>query len=432
MELQAKITLVIQRYMEIKLSLMVFSASVLMACSGETDRVKDTTKPAYSAEDEALYMERFNSRGKSQATGLKAYDPLAAVAGNDDYSALPASSRQTISEDALKAAQDYVTDKNSSAFMVWRNGGLETEHYFDDFDKDSLIVSKSLAKPLSTIAVGRAIAEGHIKSLDQPVADFITEWEGTDKAKILVRHLLDIRSGLLPQGQELEPEHVMNRAYMHPHHDEVIINDYPLVDIPGTRYDYANATAELIAPLIERATGVQYEDWVSNEILKPLGAKGGEVWMNREGGTPHSGCCILLTADTYMRMAILYLQEGTWDGQQLLTAGFVAEVKTATPQNPHTGMGVYVAGPYIEKRGPLNPEIKLGQTLHSEPYLANDLYMFDGNGHQVAYIIPSADMVILRTGSWMPKDVTWDNSVLPNVLLQGIQFPEGQVPVPQK
>jgi len=58
--------------------------------------------------------------------------------------------------------------------------------------------------------------------------------------------------------------------------------------------------------------------------------------------------------------------------------------------------------------------------------------MFDGNGHQVAYIIPSADMVILRTGSWMPKDVTWDNSVLPNVLLQGIQFPEGQVPVPQK
>jgi len=432
LELQAKITFVIQRYMEIKLSLMVFSASVLMACSGETDRVKDTTKPAYSAEDEALYMERFNSRGKSQATGLKAYDPLAAVAGTDDYSALPASSRQTISEDALKAAQDYVTDKNSSAFMVWRNGGLETEHYFGDFDKDSLIVSKSLAKPLSTIAVGRAIAEGHIKSLDQPVADFITEWEGTDKAKILVRHLLDMRSGLLPQGQELEPEHVMNRAYMHPRHDEVIINDYPLVDIPGTRYDYANATAELVAPLIERATGVQYEDWVSNEILKPLGAKGGEVWMNREGGTPHSGCCILLTADTYMRMAILYLQEGTWDGQQLLTAGFVAEVKTATPQNPHTGMGVYVAGPYIEKRGPLNPEIKLGQTLHSEPYLANDLYMFDGNGHQVAYIIPSADMVILRTGSWMPKDVTWDNSVLPNVLLKGIQFPEGQVPVPQK
>jgi len=154
--------------------------------------------------------------------------------------------------------------------------------------------------------------------------------------------------------------------------------------------------------------------------------------MNREGGTPHSGCCILLPTDTYLRLAVLYLQGGQWDGARLLPKSFVDEVRTATPQNPHTGMGVYVAGPYIEKRGPLNPDIPLGQTLHSEPYLADDLYLFDGNGHQVAYIIPSADMVILRTGSWAPKGKVWDNSILPNTLLKGIEFPEGQAPVAQK
>lgn len=405
---------------------------MLAACSGDLDTADDVAYIPYNAEDEALYMTRFNSRGQAQATGLKAYDPLAPVEGTNRYEALPTSNTPTISAEASKAAQDYVTDKNSSAYMVWRNGSIETEQYFGDFDKDSLIVSKSLAKPISVIAVGRAISEGHISSLDQPVADFITEWEGTDKAKILVRHLLDMRSGLLPQGQSLEPEHVLNRAYMHPRHDEVIMHEYPLVDAPGTRYDYANATAELVAPLIERATGVQYEDWVSNEILKPLGARGGEIWMNRDGGTPHSGCCILLPAETYMRFAVLYLQDGVWDGQQILPAGFITEVRTATPQNPHTGMGVYVAGPYVDKRGPLNPDIALGQTLHSSPYLADDLFMFDGNGHQVAYMIPSADMVILRTGSWMPEGVTWDNSVLPNTLLKGIDFPDGRAPVPQK
>lgn len=418
--------------MKIKISLVLLSASILAACSEDTSNIEDMATIPFNAEDEALYMTRVNARGKSQATGLKAYDTLAPVAGTDRHVALPKLATRTISDEASAAALNYVTDKNSSAFMVWRNGSLETEHYFGDFDKDSLIVSKSLAKPISVIAVGRAIAEGHIESLDQPVADFITEWDGTDKAKILVRHLLDMRSGLLPQGQALEADHVLNRAYMHPRHDEVIINEYPLVDIPGTRYDYANATAELVAPLIERATGVQYEDWVSNEILKPLGAKGGEIWMNREDGTPHSGCCTLLPAETYMRFAILYLQDGVWEGQQLLPAGYVTEARTATPQNLHTGMGVYVAGPYVEKRGPLNPDMPLGQTLHSEPYLADDLYLFDGNGHQVAYIIPSAGMVILRTGSWMPKDVTWDNSVLPNMLLEGIDFPDGSAPIPQK
>ena len=320
--------------MQIKTALLTLSIPLLTACTGDQQIVEELKTKTYSAEDEALYMKRFNSRGKAQATGLKAYDPLDAVEGVNNYTALPKSDNRTISDDAMKAALDYVTDKNSSAFMVWRNGGLETERYFGDFNEDSLIVSKSLAKPVSVIAVGRAIAEGHIDSLDQPVADYITEWKGTDKAKILVRHLLDMRSGLLPQGQAFEPEHVLNRAYMHPHHDDVIINDYPLVDEPGTRYDYANANAELVAPLIERATGVQYEDWVSTEILKPLGAKGGEVWMNREGGTPHSGCCMLLAADTYMRLAVLYLQDGVWEDQRLLPEGFVTEVKTTTPQNP--------------------------------------------------------------------------------------------------
>jgi len=358
----------------------LLASAFLISCADDNSKKEINEKEHASSqfnqneEEEALYLKRFNSR----TTELAIYDILAPIKGTDNYKTLERSSQDTISSKALEAAFDYVKDKNTSAFMVWRNDGIETKKFFEDFDNNSLIVSKSLAKPISVIAVGRAIKEGHIKSLDQPVADFISEWRGTDKDKILVRHLLDMRSGLLPQGQALEPENVLNRAYMHPRHDEIIINEYPLVHTPGTRYDYANATSELVAPLIELATGVQYEDWISNEILKPLGAQGGEIWMNRKDGTPHSGCCNLLPAETYLRLAILYLKDGTWDGQRLLPEGYVDQVKTATPQNPHTGMGVYVAGPYVKKRGPLNPDLPFGQTLHSSPYLAEDLYLFDG------------------------------------------------------
>ena len=403
----------------------------ITGCNAQTSS-SNSAIPTYSAEAEALYLKRYNSRGKSQATALSAYDTLGPIHGTKAYEKLPKAQNTTISSAAIQKANDYVSEMNTSAFMIWRNGAIEHEAYFDDFNADSLIVSKSLAKPISMLAVGRAIKEGHITSLDQSVSDFITEWKGSEKEKILVRHLLDMRAGLLPQGQSIEPEHILNRAYMHPHHDEVIIHEYPLTHEPGTRYEYANSTAELVAPLIERATGTQYENWVGDEILKPLGARDGQIWMNRPGGTPHSGCCTLLTADSYLRFAILLLQNGEWDGKQLLPKEFVQQVKTATPQNPHTGMGVYLAGPYIEKRGPLNPEIKLGQTLHSEPYLAADLFMFDGNSHQTAYIIPSAGMIILRTGSWVPKGKVWDNSQLPNILLKGIEFEAGKVPVAQK
>ena len=64
-----------------------------------------------------------------------------------------------------------------------------------------------------------------------------------------------MRSGLLKQSFSKDPKDILNRTYLHPYHAEIIINEYPLTHEPGTRYDYSNANAELIAPLIERATG---------------------------------------------------------------------------------------------------------------------------------------------------------------------------------
>ena len=139
--------------------------------------------------------------------------------------------------------------------------------------------------------------------------------------------------------------------------------------------------------------------------------------MNRDDGTPHSGCCILLPAETYLRLAILLIDDGYWDGDRLLPDGFVQQVTTSTPQNPHAGMGVYVGSPYIERRGAANPDVPYGQTLHSEPYLADDLFLFDGNSNQVVYIIPSQRLIILRTGDRPPTEPEWDNARLPNIIL---------------
>ena len=131
------------------------------------------------------------------------------------------------------------------------------------------LYSKSLAKPVTALLIGRAIKLGYIKSLDQPVADFITEWKGdASREKMTIRHLLDMRSGLLMQGQPSGLQDILNRAYLHPHHDEIIIREYPLISEPGTRYDYSNATAELIAPVIERATGMRYSTFLSDALLK--------------------------------------------------------------------------------------------------------------------------------------------------------------------
>lgn len=397
-----------------------------------------TDAPQYSPEAEALYLERHSAMfgGSGGQNGGLRYDPLVPVGGAPEFAPLPQtdnSKPSTIRQDALDAAEAYAAERNSQALMIWRRGKMERVAYFNGADADTLIVGRSLAKPTTVIAVGRAIFKGHIESLDQPVSDFITEWKGTDRESMLIRHLLDMRTGFLRQGFDPAPESILNRAYIHPHHDEVIIHEYPLTHKPGERYDYSNATSEMVAPVIERATGVRYEDWVAEEVLKPLGAKGGEIWLNRPGGMAHSGCCILLPAGSFFRMGMLSYLDGVWNGTRLLPEGYVAETKTATPQNPWSGMGLYLPGPYTERRGASNPEIEaLRTTLHSERYLAEDLYLYDGNANQVVYIVPSEDLIILRVGNAPPKDKEWDNTYLPNTIMRGIiRAPGEQAPKPQ-
>ena len=382
---------------------------------------------AAPADDEAVYQARFAQLFASfrAGLGLETYDPLEAVPGARDYQPLRAASGASIDPPALQRAREYAAANRSSAFLVWRDGVLEESSYFGDTKAESLLTSRSLAKPMTAIAVGRAMALGKIRSLDQPVADFIPEWRTDERRRlILVRHLLDMRSGFLPQSMSPDPAHILNRAYLHPRHDDIIIREYPVVDAPGSRYEYNNASSEMVAVLIERATGRRYAEFISSEILQPIGAPGGNVWVNRPGGVAHSGCCLMLPAEAWLRLGILLAADGVWESRRLLPAGYVTEMRRPTRENPYYGLGVYVAGEYTPRRGFAHPEREADsrKVLHSEPYRAPDLFLFDGNANQVVYIIPSERLVILRMGDSPPRGEgkEWDNTVLPNTVLRGI------------
>lgn len=398
-------------------------AFVLAACANIEPPPVDPPVAAapFSEADETLYLARYQAllTAGQIGSGQASYDPLEKIAGSVNPKALPTLPAATLSPEALAKGRSYAAERNSSAFMVWRDGVLEEETFFGDFGRHSLIVSKSLAKPVTALLVGRAIMQGHIKSLDQPVADFISEWrDDPQRSKILVRHLLDMRTGLQAQAVSGGPEEMLYRAYLHPRHDTIIINDYRMTHEPGERYEYSNANADLIAPLIERATGMRYAEYITKALLEPLDAPGGSVWINRPGGTAHSGCCLLLPAQDWMRMAILLLDDGVWEGKRLLPEGYVAEMRRPTEQNPHYGLGLWVAGKYLKRRGYANPEMDVGKVLHSEPYLDRELFLFDGNSNQVVYIVPSERLIILRTGATPPKDKEWDNAFLPNLLIR--------------
>jgi CubicO group peptidase (beta-lactamase class C family) len=391
---------------------------LILAMAMEAPIVYTAPTPAYSSDaDEALYLKRLAAVG---VQGSMRYDPLEAIPGAVRPRPLPMASPPGLPRDVLDKASAYALANNSKALLIWRDGALQSAVYGPGVDASTLLNSKSMAKPLGAIAVGRAIALGAVKSLDQPAADFITEWRGTPKAAITIRQLLSMTSGLAEQGPVKDPASIWSRSYLHPHHEEVMIREYPLTAPPGTRFQYANVSAEMIAAVLERATKRRYAEFLSDEILKPLGAAGGAVWVDRTGGLAHSGCCTQLPAETWLRLGLLLMDDGVWAGRRLLPEGYVAAMKTPSVGNPRYGLGIWIPGDYIVRRGFGRPDQMLGAVFHSEPYLAKDLFLFDGLDNQVLYMIPSRKLAILRMGDAPPRSPEWDNAFLPNLVLRAI------------
>ena len=355
--------------------------------------------------------------------GATRYDPLEPITGSAEQHPLPIASPATLPRAVLDQAGAYAMANNSKALLIWWDGALQDAVYGPGIDAATLINSKSMAKPLGAIAVGRAIALGAIKSLDQPAADFISEWRRTPKAAITIRELLSMTAGLAEQGPVKDPASIWTRSYLHPRHEEVMIREYPLTAPPGTRFQYANVSAELIAVVIERASKQRYAAFVSDEVLKPLEAAGGDVWVDRPGGLAHSGCCTLLPAETWLRLGLLLMNDGVWAGRRLLPEGYVAAMKTPSVGNPRYGLGIWIPGDYIVRRGFGRPDQMLGAVLHSEPYLAKDLFLFDGLDDQVLFLIPSQRLAILRMGDAPPRSPEWDNAYLPNLVLRAVARP---------
>lgn len=354
---------------------------------------------------------------------------VAGAAGPPLVPAAPA--ERTLSRESLDEVVRYAEARNSTSLQVWHRGRLQRAEYFQDYDRDTLIVGKSMAKMVAGIVMGRAIKDGHLAGLEEPAATYITEWKGTDKQSITLRHMLHMAAGLEPFYEvNYNPFGRFMRSYIGGHNESTLIDGYDLISEPGTTYDYSQVVSDLLGLILERATGMPYGEYLSRSLLEPIGAPGGQVMMNRPNGLAHTGCCLLLPSESWLRIGIFLLEGGVVDGQALLPEGWMDDYLEPSPANPAMGLHIWLGEPYLERRSwsEVGPPKRFG-VLHSEPYLASDLFLFDGNGHQVVYIVPSEELVVVRTGSWtFATGKQWDNAFIPNTLMRGIVRPRDVSP----
>jgi CubicO group peptidase (beta-lactamase class C family) len=353
--------------------------------------------------------------GLGSVTEVQWYQPSEAVAGSgrEDLTLADADHR-SISQQALDAAVEYGTQTHSVALLVWHRGSLQLEHYWPGYDRQSRTDSGAMHATVLALAYGAAIEEGVIRSLDEPAATYFPEWRRDAHAKIRIRDLLQMSSGLEYQAVSRNPWNPRLRLFLGSNITALALRA-PVSVEPGTRFEYSNMDAEILGIILQRASGKRYARYLSERIWSRLGVGEAAVWLDREDGMARTFCCLQTTARGWLAVGLAILNLGQVEDGQVVPAAWVVEMLKASETNPEFGLQVWLGDASDHKTREDGASRARG--TQSEPFVAPDVAFLGGAGGQRVYIIPSQQLVIVRTGA---RRSDWDDAKLPNAILRGV------------
>ena len=330
---------------------------------------------------------------------------------------------RVLSAGAIAELTDYAEKVESYSLIVHHGDGIQFEKYWGEFGPDDVTETYSMAKSVLGLMFGFAVEDGFIGSIDDPVTRYVSEWEGTDKEGMTIRHALQMASGLehfrFDFSYLQNPYHKGIRLFIGSNMENALLR-FDLTAAPGAEFNYNSANSQLLMLILQQATGRAYAGYVSEKLWRPLGAKAATLWMDRDGGMPKGYAFFQARPRDWLRIGLAIRNDGVVDGRQVVPADWLALMTTPSPTNPKYGLQTWIGSPHMSERF-YNRNTPFG-VRQEEPFLANDVVFFDGGGGQRVYVIPSADLVIVRTGMASPH---WDDGAIPNIILRDLGYGQG-------
>jgi len=172
-------------------------------------------------------------------------------------------------------AHAFLHSSGTDAFLVIRGDSIIMEYYSPQFGRTTRFNSHSVAKAVVSTLTGIAWDKGYIRSIDQPVTDYLPELKGQVSPDLRIRDLLQMTSGLNFKEQYLNPFSSVNRMYFG-RNTMKEMKKMRQVSAPGTKFTYASSNTWLLVRVLEKATGSTISDFTQKELWNPLGAHCGD------------------------------------------------------------------------------------------------------------------------------------------------------------
>lgn len=291
----------------------------------------------------------------------------------------------------------------TAAYLIIKNDSICYEQYWDGFSDTSHTNSFSMAKSITSILVGIAIADGKIKGVDEPVGDFIPQFKSGMDSLLTIKDLLTMSSGINFDESYLNPLAYPAEAYYGTNLQEITLR-YRVTETPGKKFKYLSGNSTLLGMIVTHATGESLSDYASEKLWQPIGAEYPAYWsMDHKNGLEKAYCCFNSNARDFARIGQLYLDYGQWRDHQEIQRHQSAAVRDLAVDNETNPSLVWIYKQIVPR-----DYVTESTTPKAADYYGYNWWILQCNGHTIPYcrgilgqyifVIPDENMVVVRLG----------------------------------
>jgi CubicO group peptidase (beta-lactamase class C family) len=262
-----------------------------------------------------------------QPTTMSARPQKPPPAPEDDFWQSSDPSALGLNAGVLRRHADLCVRTGSDACIVVYKGKIVQELYSSRYVAPAMAMSST--KSVTGLLVGALLEDGKLKSVDEPVCKYVKEWCEGRKARVTLRHLLTMTSGL-PRMRDKSVGFVADK--------NPFVIALPLATEPGAAWDYSNEGVQLLSPILDRAAGEPIQDYARRRLFEPLGMTATRLHLD-EKGHAWTYADMETTPRDFARLGVLMLNKGTWRGRRVLSESWVEQsTRPSQTLNPKYGL----------------------------------------------------------------------------------------------
>jgi len=225
-----------------------------------------------------------------------------------------------------------------TSLLIFHNQDLVLEKYFGANGPETRHEIYSCTKSFIATLIGIAIDKGYLSGVDHKVVNFFPDREFLNltatKESMTLEDVLTMSTGL--EWFEGDPAYM--QLYYSPDWVKFML-DKPLVDSPGAKFNYCSGCSHLLSAILEDATGMSSLEFANQVLFEPMNISNVE-WLIDSQGTPIGGWGLHITPQQMAKLGLLYLNDGAWDGAQLVSISWIsASTTTHLQAEPNMGYG---------------------------------------------------------------------------------------------